>query len=238
MFKKIIISSIAFLFIGDLIYKNLFEKKESKISKESDIKKTEIKIEEKIEKDEKIYEKTKDLNKENDEEEYKSKIEKDDADEDDEFVGKLNKEIKIIKILYDTKSYLKYHNKIKNYLKGNFTNIDIESQEYPMDGMTKIISYTLLTSQFSFFFLVFTLKYTYKYIPFIKKEFAESLNKYSFVISPVVFAAHQILIAKFGRTHAFEVYIDNKLKYSTLKNRRLPSYKYFVGLLADIGVHK
>lgn len=244
MFKKIIILSILVLFIADIIYKNAYEKKQSKpkinseeinpkpvnFNKTSDDKPTE--------KDKIKYNKRTPLNNDNEEEVFKDTKKENDEDDSDEFEGKLNNNFKTVRIYYDNKSYQTYHNKIVLYLKGNYTSIDIVSEEYPLDGFKFFFTKFIQFGQIFLFMALFSLKMFKKNITFISEKYIDMLNDYSFILTPVIFAVNQILLIKFGRSHAFEVYIDNRLKYSAIEKGKVPSYEDFVKIFKNLNIQK
>ena len=74
-------------------------------------------------------------------------------------------------------------------------------------------------------------------IPIFPKAFTEILTNYSFIISPALVAIHQILLYKLGRTYAFEVYVENHLKYSAISKGKLPTYHDLTKILKDMDIN-
>lgn len=242
--NNIIVGIIIGLFITDLLYKNLYERKQKSnihienINKaENDFKTTQKQItktethislepiNQNAQEDDLEQEKIKPLTR-------RVKT----LDEEDEFEGDLPEELPIdnIKIVYCKYSHEKYYETLSSYITTNYTSVKVIGEPYPIPRDKEVTVNILMASQVISILLILGFDYIKPLLPFIpEKVFAFiGTSRILFAISCYLF--HTYFINKIRANGAFEVYGNNKIIWSKLSQNKLPSYNDIIHLITII----
>lgn len=178
-----------------------------------------------------------DIIEEDDEIVYSPKNKIKNIDEDDiEFGGLIPKPQKRINVTieYDNK-YQKLYNELSNQLDGNISYLDFYPKIANIQGSKKIIKY----------FLYFILVLSFLSIYFIEKiinsccngmneGFKSLISLTKYFIFGLIYLFIMYLIKKVSHTNIFEVYVNRKLKYSTLLKEEPPTYVILYNILKNM----
>ena len=148
-------------------------------------------------------------------------------DEDEiEFEGLIPKPKKRINITieYDDK-YQNLYDELTNQLDGNITYLTFYPKKITIEGSKKILRYFLYGSM-AIFCLFFA--FIEKIIEFCCSSMPQSLKGFistiKFLLSGVSYLFHMYFIKKISHSNFFEVYVEQKLQYSTFKKEQPPTY--------------
>jgi hypothetical protein len=244
--KNIIIGGIICAFIIDLIYKNCIQNKKETTNDSTPIQndKTETKIKENIANQ--IINNKEEYSDTDDEivNEYDELLLK---DEDDEFEGdiKLINKIKSginrkinLKIVYDPERFSKHCEILSKYIEGNFTNNEnfyIKTEKFQLSPSKNFKVQLITFSQLFIIVFLFTfpsLKRIYSTV--ISEKTFDRISSLRFFLIAGFYFLHQYFIRKYSYSYAFEVYVNNKLHFSAIQSRKLPTFKEIANLLEEI----
>lgn len=225
--KRILVAAIIIAFISDVIYKNFFEKKNIQ------------KIDKKVEPITKKITQNNNTNVNNTKTNTTIHYINDEDDDDDEFEGVLERENPTInmKIIYDQSAFGAIHDNITSYIKGNYSKIIINSEEYELEFKYYIASKVLFGSQIAFSLFVFAFNSLKPYLPLPEKVIS-ILGATKMVWGGLSFFLHQYLIKKVSHSYAFEVFVKDKLIYSALQTTKPPTYEDIVLLLSNMHIYR
>lgn len=225
--KRIIVAAIIIAFISDVIYKNFFEKK--KIQK----------IDQKVEPITKTARQNNNTNSNTTKTNTTIHYINDEDDEDDEFEGVLEKVNPTInmKILYDASAFGEIHDNITSYIKGNYSKIIINSEEYELEFKYYIASKVLFCSQIAFSVFVFAFNSLKPYLPLPEKVISV-LGATKMIWGALSFFLHRYAIEKVSHSYAFEVFVKDKFIYSALQKAKPPTYEDIVLLLSNMHIYR
>ena len=157
--------------------------------------------------------------------------------EDDlEFEGLIPKPKKRINITieYDDK-YQDLYEELTKQLDGNITYLNFYPKIAEIDGNKKFLRYLLFFSMaiccLCFTFIEKIIEYCCSNIPQSLKSF---LSVIKFFLSGGSYLFHMYFIRKITHSNIFEVYVDQKLKYSTFKRDEPPTYTILFNILKSI----
>ena len=158
-------------------------------------------------------------------------------DEDEiEFEGLIPKPKKRINITieYDDK-YQNLYNELTNQLDGNITYLNFYPKKVIIEGGRKIIKYVLY---FSMAICCLCFAFIEKIIEFCCSNMPQSLkgiiSTIKFLLSGVSYLFHMYFIKKISHSNLFEVYVEQKLQYSTFKKEQPPTYVILFNIIKNI----
>lgn len=222
--KRLVIVVIVLAFIGDLIYKNIYEKKPNPNNavikpRKQGVNSTQTRLN--------ITTRTHFINYEDNNE---------DEEEFDEIIAKVNPTINMT-IIYDPKLYKDTLTNITSLLQGNYTNMLITSEEFEIDFKYYITSKVLFGTQIgmSLFFMAFNSIKSYLPLPDKLLNFISTTKMF---LGGGSFFLHQYAIKKCSQSNAFEVYVMDKLIYSALTALKAPTYEEIVQQLTNMHIYK
>lgn len=143
---------------------------------------------------------------------------------------------KIILIRYDKATYQKYLDQFKIDMLGNFTNIDVVDEPYPLPPIKSTLSKVTTVTQISISALLFggtKLKGHLTFIPGGVFDFIEK-NKWSVIIGNFLF--HQIVNQYLRSSGAFEISVDGVEIWSKLQKKSLPKIKDIAKIFVEKGI--
>ena len=158
-------------------------------------------------------------------------------DEDDiEFEGLIPKPQKRINVTieYDDK-YQNLYNDLSRQLDGNISYLDFYPKVASIQQGKKILKYFLYFSIFISFLFCFSIE---KIINCCCNGMDENLKNFFSIIKYFIFGClyllHMYFIKKITHTDIFEVYVNQKLKYSTVAKEEPPTYVILYNILKNI----
>ena len=179
-------------FILDVIIKlrepKIIKKKEQQISKKEDYDDQRSKLDLNLTLDEDEEEDFKGKNKKNSEKNNEGRNKKSDEDEEEE----KKKEI-VLLIKYDKKQYQKHFLTLKADLISNFSSIEIEEKEYPLNPIKEKISKFTFISQIGLSALIFGGTKMKDSLTFIPPFVFESIEKYKWGVVIFNFLFHHLI---------------------------------------------
>ena len=236
---------------------------EKDIKKEEEIEDIDTRLDEDIEEDEEADEEEKQVDEESedeqdDEDENVAKKNDENKDEEDE-VEEIKKKSKnkhkttkksqktkakkkkkgpktIILIRYDKATYQKYLDQFKIDMLGNFTNIDVVDEPYPLPPIKSTLSKVTTVTQISVSALLFggtKLKGYLTFIPGGVFDFIEK-NKWSVIIGNFLF--HQVVNQYLKSSGAFEISVGGVEIWSKLQKKTLPKIKDIAKIFIEKGI--
>lgn len=159
------------------------------------------------------------------------------VDEDEiEFEGLIPKPKRRINVTieYDDK-YQNLYDELSRQLDGNLTYLSFYPKIAEMKGNKKIIRYFLFFSM-GIFFLCFT--FIERIMNYCCNSMPESLKSFISVIKYFLsggsYLFHMYFIKKVSHSNLFEVYVEQKLKYSTFKRDEPPTYVILFNILKEL----
>ena len=162
-------------------------------------------------------------------------------DEDEiEFEGLIPKPKKRINITieYDDK-YQNLYNELSKQLDGNITYLSFYPKVSVIDGSKKILRYFLFFSMgiccLCFAFIEKIINYCCSNMPESLKGFI-SIIKY--FLSGGSYLFHMYFIKKISHSNLFEVYVNQKLKYSTFKKEEPPTYVILFNIIKNMKINE
>ena len=158
-------------------------------------------------------------------------------DEDDiEFEGLIPKPQKRINVTieYDNK-FQKLYNELSRQLDGNISFLDFYPKITSIQSGKNILKYFLYSSIFISFLCCFLIE---KIINCCCNEMNENVKNFfsitKYFIFGLLYLFHMFLIKKVSHTDIFEVYVNQKLKYSTMAKEEPPTYVILYNILKNI----
>lgn len=168
---------------------------------------------------------------------YPEKTKMVELDEDDiEFEGLIPKPQKRINVTieYDDK-YQNLYNDLSRQLDGNISYLDFYPKVASIQQGKKILKYFLYFSIFISFLFCFSIE---KIINCCCNGMDENLKNFFSIIKYFIFGClyllHMYFIKKITHTDIFEVYVNQKLKYSTVAKEEPPTYVILYNILKNI----
>ena len=163
----------------------------------------------------------------------KNKIKNIDDDEFDGLIPKPQKRINVT-IEYDDK-YQNLYNELSQQLDGNISYLDFYPKIANIQSSKKVIKY----------FLYFILVLVFLCIYFIEKiinsccngmneGFKSLISLTKYFIFGLIYLFIMYLIRKISHTNIFEVYVNRKLKYSTILKEEPPTYVILYNILKNL----
>ena len=158
-------------------------------------------------------------------------------DEDEiEFEGLIPKPKKRINITieYDDK-YQKLYDELTNQLDGNITYLNFYPKKIILEGSRKILRYFLY---FSMAICCLCFAFIEKIIEFCCSNMPQSLKGFistiKYLLSGASYLFHMYFIKKVSHSNFFEVYVEQKLQYSTFKKEQPPTYVILFNIIKNI----
>lgn len=157
-------------------------------------------------------------------------------DDEIEFEGLIPKPKRRINVTieYDDK-YQNLYDELSSQLDGNLTYLSFYPKLAEMNGNKKVIRYFLFFSM-GVFCLCFT--FIERIMNYCCNSMPESLKSFisviKFFLSGGSYLFHMYFIKKVSHSNMFEVYVEQKLKYSTLKRDEPPTYVILFNILKEI----
>ena len=158
-------------------------------------------------------------------------------DEDDiEFEGLIPKPKKRINITieYDAK-YKNLYNELSTQLDGNISYLNFYPKIIAIEGVKKIIKHILYISIFIIFLCMFFIE---KIINLCCNGMNETLkgilSTLKYFLFGIIYVIIMYIVKRITHTNSFEVYINRKLKYSTLQKAEPPTYTILYNILKNI----
>ena len=158
-------------------------------------------------------------------------------DEDDiEFEGLIPKPKKRINITieYDAK-YKNLYNELSTQLDGNISYLNFYPKIIAIEGGKKIIKHILYISIFIIFLCMFFIE---KIINLCCNGMNETLkgilSTLKYFLFGIIYVIIMYIVKRITHTNSFEVYINRKLKYSTLQKAEPPTYTILYNILKNI----
>ena len=158
-------------------------------------------------------------------------------DEDDiEFEGLIPKPQKRINVTieYDNK-YQNLYNDLTRQLDGNISFLNFYPKITPIQPGKKVIKYFLYFSLFISFICAFFIENIIKCCcGDINENIKSCISISKYFIFGLLYLFHMYLIKKVSHTNIFEVYVDRKLKYSTIVREEPPTYIILYNILKNL----
>lgn len=166
----------------------------------------------------------------------KDKITKEVDEDDIEFEGLIPKPQKRINVTveYDDK-YQNLYNDLIRQLDGNISYLNFYPKIAPIQSGKKILKYFLYFNTFISFICAF---YIEKIVNCCCGDINENLKSCfsisKYFIFGLLYLFHMYLVKKITHTNIFEVYVENKLKYSTIVREEPPTYIILYNILKNL----
>ena len=158
-------------------------------------------------------------------------------DEDEiEFEGLIPKPQKRLNITieYDDK-YQSLYDELSKQLDGNITYLTFYPKKTAIEGGQKILRnflyFTMCICCICFAFIEKIISFCCSNIPEGLKSFISIIK---FLLSGGSYLFHMYFIKKISQTNMFEVYVEQKLRYSTLKKEEPPNYVILFNIIKKI----
>lgn len=168
----------------------------------------------------------------------------DEEEEEEKKVKKVKKEKKkkkkvpkkIILVRYCKQNYQKFLDQFKLDMMGNFTNIEIVEEEYPLPQYKKVASKFTMFTQMGISMFLFGGSKIKAYVPFIPGalfEYCEN-NKWTVMIGN--FVLHSFLNNFLKSSYAFEISVEGVEIWSKLRMNSLPKVKDLAKIFVEKGI--
>lgn len=149
--------------------------------------------------------------------------------------GEDNLEKVILNVKYCTVSYAKQFEQFKKDLIGNYTNIEVFGQEYPIDSTKKMAAKILWYLQMGMMVIIVGGQAVRRYLTFIPNAFFQFLDNNKFIVGLFNFMGVGYIMNQLNSSFAFEVTSSNETIWSKLASNALPTASVVVDVLKNKG---
>lgn len=168
----------------------------------------------------------------------------DEEEEEEKKVKKVKKEKKkkkkvpkkIILVRYCKQNYQKYLDQFKLDMIGNFTNVEIVEEEYPLPQFKKVASKFTMFTQMGISMFLFGGSKIKAYVPFIPGKLFEYCENNKWTVMIGNFVLHSFLNNYLKSSYAFEVSVEGVEIWSKLRMNSLPKVKDLAKIFVEKGI--
>ena len=143
---------------------------------------------------------------------------------------------KIILVRYCKQNYQKYLDQFKLDMIGNFTNIEIVEEEYPLPQFKKVASKFTMFTQMGISMFLFGGSKIKAYVPFIPGKLFEYCENNKWTVMIGNFVLHSFLNNYLKSSYAFEVSVEGVEIWSKLRMNSLPKVKDLAKIFVEKGI--
>ncbi len=159
---------------------------------------------------------------------------KQDRNENQDYNSEKSEKV-ILNVKYCTTSYAKQFEQFKKDLIGNYTNIEVLGQEYPINPTRKMLGKFFWYFQMGMMIIIIGGQGIRGYLTFIPARVFEFLDKNKFIVGLFNFLGIGWIMNQLNSTFAFEVIAQGEIIWSKLETNLLPITSTIVDILKSKG---
>ena len=141
-------------------------------------------------------------------------------------------------IIYDKNLHLKDFDRIKEEIEKKYSNLFVKGEEYSINESRKMFSKFTYITQIGVSILLLFPKYLHLGLPFLSQNTIQIIDKYKHFIILGNFIVHYTMNRFLSTSGAFEIYYNEKLIYSKLQTKNLPSISNIEEILKKLHLKK